>query len=31
MSYITKDLIKMVGYAIAAYAIPLSLFWIFVG
>ena len=31
MSFITKDFVKMVVYVIAAYAIPLSLYWIFVG
>jgi len=31
MDFIVRDTLKMVGYAFAAYAIPLSLYWIFVG
>lgn len=31
MDFMMKDTAKMVAYAIAAYAIPISLFWIFVG
>jgi hypothetical protein len=31
MDFFIKDTLKIVGYAVAAYAIPLSLFWIFVG
>ncbi len=31
MDFVTKDMLKMIAYAIAAYAIPLTLFWTFVG
>jgi hypothetical protein len=31
MNFITKDMLKMVAYVIAAYAIPLTLYWTVVG
>lgn len=31
MDFIFKDTLKMVGYVVAAYTIPISFFWFFVG
>ena len=31
MDFFIKDTLKIVGYAVAAYTISLSLFWFFVG
>jgi hypothetical protein len=31
MDFIIKDSLKIVGYAFAAYAIPLSVYWFFLG
>jgi hypothetical protein len=29
MDFIIKDSLKVVGYAVVAYAIPLSVYWLF--
>ncbi len=31
MDFVVKDTLKMLAYGVAAYAIPLIVFWTFVG